>query len=234
VVVAPIQKLIDLLYPERCVACGRFGHSLCAACEASFATCETGPRCPNCSGRWDGDGNCPRCFGWDALDGAVVAVDMEGPARRVVHGLKYRHVDSLAVPMAARMTHLREVRPFDVAYAIPLHRSRRRRRGFNQAEVLLARLGWPPGPGTLERVRKTDTQVGLSLYERRSNVQGAFRYRGPELSGLAITLIDDVVTTGATANECARVLKDFGARTVHIVAFARANYEPTTEQAIDD
>ncbi len=159
---------------------------------------------------------------------------MEGAARRVVHGLKYRYVDSLAAPMAARLRPLGQECGFDVAYAIPLHRSRRRKRGFNQAEVLLDHLGWRPGTGSLERVRKTDTQVGLRLHERRSNVSGAFRYRGPGLSGLSVALVDDVVTTGATANECARVLKDFGAHSVRVLAFARANYAPGTQERIDD
>jgi len=232
--VAFTRHLIDLLYPERCVACGKFGRSLCATCESSLVPCSVGPRCENCSGRWGGQGNCPRCFAWDALDGAIVAVDMEGAARRIVHALKYRYVDSLAGPMAARIGGLRETRPFDAAFAVPLHRSRERRRGFNQAESLLGHLGWPAGHGTLERVRKTDTQIGLGLRERRTNVSGAFRYRGPELAGLAIALVDDVVTTGATANECARVLKDFGARSVHIYAFARANCDPERDHGIDD
>jgi len=163
-----------------------------------------------------------------------VAVDLEGVARRIVHAFKYRYVDSLAGPMAVRIGRLRDTRPFDVTFAVPLHRSRQRKRGFNQAEALLDTLGWPAGPGILERVRKTGTQVGLGLRERRTNVAGAFRYRGPELAGLAVALVDDVVTTGATANECARVLKDFGARSVHIYAFARANHDPESDSGIDD
>lgn len=226
--------LLDLLYPGRCVACGTFGPALCQPCAGTLSPCSEGPRCPNCSARWDGGGNCPRCFTWDALDGAIAAFDMEGTARRVVHGLKYRYVQSLAATMSEQMAELPAAGAFDAAYAVPLHRSRERRRGFNQAELLLARLGWERGPGSLARIRKTDTQVGMRLHERRSNVGGAFRYKGPRLAGLNVVLIDDVVTTGATANECARVLKDFGARSVRIVAFARANYDPAANAPIPD
>jgi len=197
-----------------------------------MARCSVGKRCPNCCARWDSDHNCPRCFGWDALAGAAVAVDMEGAARKVVHGLKYRHIQALAPVMARHIDAL--LARSDLAFAVPLHRSRQRQRGFNQAEDLLRLLAWPLAEGRLERVRKTDTQVGMNVGERRSNVAGAFRYSGPSLRGLEVALVDDVVTTGATANECARVLRDYGARSVRIYAFARANYDVTPGAAIDE
>lgn len=193
-----------------------------------------GARCPNCSARWEGEGNCPRCYHWDALDGGVAAVDMDGAARRAIHGLKYRGFRMLAPAMASRMAPLSDARPFDVAFAVPLHRSRTRRRGFNQADLLLHLLGWPAPQGSLRRVRKTATQVGLRLGERRSNVAGAFAYDGPSLAGITVAVVDDVITTGATANECARVLRDHGAKSVVAVAFARANYEAAADGAISD
>lgn len=229
-----VSTLINVLYPERCVACGRFGPPLCERCAAGMVPCSTGARCPNCLARWEGSGNCPRCFSWDALDGAVAAFDLEGAARRVVHGLKYRFVQPLAAVMAAGVRETPGVGAFDVAYAVPLHRSRERRRGFNQAELILGHLSWDRGPGRLERVRKTGAQVGMRHAERRANVRGAFRYTGPPLTGLHALLVDDVVTTGATANECARVLKDLGARSVRILAFARANYDHTVDAPIED
>lgn len=183
-------------------------------------------RCPHCAARWAGPDNCMRCFRWDALDAAVAACEMEGAARQVVHGLKYRWVAALAPLMAERMAPLREARPFDVAMAVPLHPSRRRQRGFNQADVLLDRLGWDRGPGALARTRKTRSQVGMRQGERRSNMAGAFEYRGPPLAGLTVALVDDVITTGATVNECARVLRAHGAWSVIAVAFARASYDP--------
>ena len=223
---------LDLLFPRRCVHCGRFGDVLCAECEQTMSPCSAGKRCPNCCASWDGEHNCPRCFGWDALDGASVAVDMAGAARKVVHGLKYRYIRSLAPVMARQIDRMPS--GFDVAFAIPLHRSRLRQRGFNQAQVILELLAWPAGEGKLERVRKTDTQVGMDIGQRRANIAGAFAYTGPSLQGMSVALIDDVVTTGATANECARVLRDYGARAVRIYAFARTNYDPAPGLPIDE
>jgi ComF family protein len=230
---AVLDRALDLLYPPRCVNCGRFGEYVCPACDSTMTPATEGPRCPNCSSRWEHDGNCPRCFHWDALDAGLAAFDMEGAARRAVHALKYRGVRALAPFMASRLAPLRDRLEFDAAMPVPLHRSRLKSRGFNQAEVLLAQLDWPRGPGRLRRIRKTATQVGMHLGERRSNVAGAFAYEGPSLTGLAIALVDDVITTGATGNECARVLRDHGAKSVVIVAFARANYEPTAREIVD-
>lgn len=159
---------------------------------------------------------------------------MDGVGRHVIHGLKYRRIEALAAVMAERMQPLRRRHPFDVAVAVPLHGSRQNERGFNQAELLLAASGWPRATGSLQRTRKTRTQVGLHSRDRRRNVGGAFRYDGEPLAGLDVVLVDDVVTTGSTADECAAVLKDAGARSVRAFAFARASYEPASERAIAD
>jgi ComF family protein len=180
-------------------------------------------RCPNCAAAWEGTHNCPRCLHWDALDGALAAFEMGGPARAEVHALKYGRATALVPLLAADLSELPALRPFDVCFPVPLHRSRWRSRGFNQAELILAATGWPRAEGRLERRRKTRTQVGLELHERKANVAGAFAYSGPRLEGRRLALIDDVITTGATANECARVLKDHGARQVVAFAFARAS-----------
>lgn len=183
-------------------------------------------RCRNCSSRWAGDDNCPRCYHLQHLDGVRAAVEMGGSARRVVHALKYRGVQSLAAFMATHVSPLREHHAIDAAFPVPLHRTRVRSRGFNQSALILSALDWPRHVGELRRVRRTETQVGLHLGERRANVSGAFRYEGPALSGLTVAIIDDVVTTGATANECAAILREHGARYVYAFAFARASYDP--------
>ena len=115
----------------------------------------------------------------------------------------------------------------DAVYAIPLHRRRRRSRGFNQSEIILRRLAMPPAPGRLERIHATASQVGLDVRARRRNVAGAFRYRGPDLAGATVAVLDDVVTTGATAHECARVLREHGAGRVYALAYARASFAAT-------
>ena len=220
------SRTIDVLFPERCVGCGAFGTSFCPACEQVLQSAAPVPRCPNCCAQWPGPDNCPRCFAWDALDGAVAAFDYEGSVRRAVRGLKYRHTKSLAGVMA------RNIAPLLASYGdealvlpIPLHRSRHRSRGFNQAELMLRGAGYEHPGARLLRDKKTRAQFGLSHGERRTNVRGAFRYEGPKLADRTVLVVDDVITTGATVNECARVLKDAGARQVVAIAFARANYD---------
>lgn len=128
--------------------------------------------------------------------------------------------------MARNVAPLLAQHPGAVVLPIPLHRSRQRSRGFNQAELVLRRAGIDQPEGRLLRRKKTRAQFGLSQGERLANVRGAFAWEGPKLAGMTVVLVDDVITTGATANECARVLKDTGARRVFAVGFARANYDP--------
>jgi ComF family protein len=225
-----VSGLVDFFYPERCVNCGRFGTVLCTPCELSISSASTGPRCPLCSARWDNAGaaglNCPRCLHMDAIDHVYAAADMEGAARRVVHALKYRGVVRLAAVMAKAIAPLAELQQADMLLAVPLHRQRQRQRGFNQSARILAELGRTPSASKLLRVKNTSHQVGMHLGERRSNISGAFAYEGPRLDGCRVAILDDVVTTGATANECARVLREHGARHVSVLAYARANYDP--------
>lgn len=136
--------------------------------------------------------------------------------------------------MAALMSRLDDGLQIEAYFAVPLHKSRIKERGFNQAELLLRETGWTPVRHGLTRMRRTDQQVGQRLGERRANVAGAFKYQGPRLDGLTVALVDDVITTGATMVECARVLKDAGAKAVWAFAFARASYQPEDTEPIDD
>jgi ComF family protein len=115
----------------------------------------------------------------------------------------------------------------DIAIPVPLHRQRLRWRGFNQSALIARRLASDRGilyaASVLQRRRSTPPQVGLSEAERRTNISGAFSVRDPEsLRGRSVLLVDDVYTTGATANECARTLKRAGARRVDVLVLARA------------
>jgi len=168
------------------------------------------------------------------LAGVRAAFEMAGPARKLIHDLKYRYYRALAPVMGHLLSETLPDLSFDACFVVPLHRSRLRQRGFNQSELLLRNTLLPPPAFGLERVRRTDRQVGQRLSERRNNVAGAFAYTGPSLDGMTVALIDDVVTTGATAHECALVLRDAGAREVWAVAFARASYDPAATAPIDD
>ena len=111
---------------------------------------------------------------------------------------------------------------FDAVVPVPLHRSRLRRRGFNQAELLARGVAAgmnAPVSDTLRVVRKTRDQVELSAAGRRSNVEGAYAVRGGARG--KILLVDDVFTTGATASSCAETLLEAGADEVHVVTLCR-------------
>ncbi|MGE0599487.1 MAG: double zinc ribbon domain-containing protein [Dehalococcoidia bacterium] len=228
-----LEATVDMLYPLRCAGCGRFGMVICPECIAGLKRATGEGRCKFCAAEWKGADNCPRCVHLHELAGIRAAFEMTGTARSLVHALKYRHYRAVAPTMGAFIAPLVDDLGVESFFAVPLHKSRMKERGFNQAELLMKHAGWPPAPG-LARARKTNRQVGQRLGERRSNVAGAFVYSGPRLDGRTVCLVDDVVTTGATALECARVLKDAGARAVWVVAFARASYRFGADEPIED
>ena len=191
-------------------------------------------RCSHCRALWDGGDNCPRCFNLQALSGVLAACEMDGVARTAVHALKYRFVRAIAPALSAQVVAASSGTAFDAVFPVPLHRSRQKARGFNQAALLVEAAGWTAAQG-LVRTRKTDQQVGMHERQRRANVAGAFRYTGRNLSGLRVALVDDVITTGSTMQECAVVLREAGAREVWGIAFARASYKVgAVEAPIDD
>ena len=148
----------------------------------------------------------------------------EGALRSIVHAFKYEGRRSLARPLAALMR-ARGADVFDGAAAVvpvPLHASRRRASGFNQADDLARRLGLPV-VRALRRTRATATQADLPAARRHANVRGAFAPTGEALAvqGRIIVLIDDVSTTGATLESCARSLKACGADEVRAMTVAR-------------
>jgi ComF family protein len=166
---------------------------------------------------------CEECKGVDfGFDTARAPLRYDGVGKGIVQALKYGHylpvVERLMVPM------LRELAQgnFDVVVPVPLHRSRLRSRGFNQAETMAVALANEikvPVSDRLEAVRRTRDQVQLTAAERRANVEGAFRTRGAVRG--RILLIDDVFTTGATLSACATELTRAGAGEVHALSLCR-------------
>jgi ComF family protein len=116
-------------------------------------------------------------------------------------------------------------RPFEFIVPVPLHRSRERTRGFNQAKVLakmLSRRTGTPLLDCLARIRRTPTQTRFDRVERMENLLNAFKMRkNNSVQGKELILVDDVFTTGSTANECARILKKAGAVSVRVLTIAR-------------
>jgi ComF family protein len=162
------------------------------------------------------------------LDRARAIGPYEGALRGIVHALKYDARRSLAAPIAALMRrHGADIlNGADCVVPVPLHRSRRRERGFNQAADLARHLGLP-AVLALRRVRATKTQTGLPAAQRHRNVRDAFRMSsGRGLTGAIVVLVDDVCTTGATLEACATVLKRAGVREVRALTAARVATAP--------
>ncbi len=150
----------------------------------------------------------------------------QGTLRKLIHLFKYSGMRRLAKPLSALAAGaLPRDREFDLVTAVPLHWFKRWRRGFNQSELLgqaIARARNIPSASVLRRTGATRAQAGLSNAQRRENVAGAFRARR-RLNGLRILLVDDVMTTGATAGACAKALKKAGARSVSVLSLARVD-----------
>jgi competence protein ComFC len=217
--------LADLFYPQRCVGCDRRASDvLCPTCFGALPRVGS-PVCGRC-GLPTAFATlvCEECKNVDfGFESAKSPLKYEGVGKKIVHALKYRGykrvVERLAVPL---MLQILDDGRFDAVVPVPLHRSRLRKRGFNQAELLargIAEKMKATVSDTLQVVRTTRDQVELSAAQRRANVAGAFVATQP-LRG-RLLLIDDVFTTGATMSACAASLIKAGAEEVHALSLCR-------------
>jgi ComF family protein len=168
---------------------------------------------------------CPRCRRRESPISRARAIGPhDGSLKGIVQALKYHHCESLAAGLGARMRLAGGdlLAACDVVVPVPLHARRQRARGFNQAELLARALG-PPVLLALKRRRGTPSQTGLPAARRHANVRHAFAMRRRlGVEGLRVLLVDDVCTTGATVEACARVLRQAGAVDVSVLTAARA------------
>ncbi|HUB64620.1 MAG TPA: ComF family protein [Methylocella sp.] len=231
---------INTVFPPACLNCrqstGAPG-SLCAACWAQVRFIER-PFCERLGTPFAMDlGNEGLLSPEAVADPPVyararaVAHFEDGPVRQLVHRLKYSDRMELAKPLGTWMARAGNelLAEADLLVPVPLHRRRLAARRFNQAHVLAqaiaAQCGVPADPFILARVKPTPSQVGLSRAQRALNLQGAFRVTeemATRVEGRAIVLVDDVLTTGATANAASRALLRAGAKSVDVLVFARA------------
>lgn len=222
------RTLLDLLYPPRCVGCGRPGTFFCMACRDQVSRVYP-PVCPLCGQPQVGDDLCPECTrAPPAIDGIRSAALFEGPLREAIHQFKYAYTRDLVVPLGELLlTCWRTYCPsVDVIVPVPLHPRREKERGYNQSELLARYLGQAVGAPLLSnalcRVRYTASQAHLGAAARLENVAGAFACHSGDLLGERVVLIDDVCTTGATLVACSAALKTGGARSVLALTVARA------------
>ena len=226
-----LPRLLDLLFPPRCLACrtplDRAAEALCAPCEAGIAVSQT-LRCGKCLARIPGTAKiCHDDFPY--LLGTACFYHDER-VRALVHGLKFRHAHAAAATLAKLLRrYLQNISiPLESFAVIPLPLSprRERQRGYNQsrliAKILAPQLALPIADGILTRTVHTKKQSEIPNWEvRRANVANAFTVAKPELARRRdFILLDDVTTSGATFFEAATALKRAGAR--HIIALAAA------------
>ena len=220
--------LLDLCFPPSC-----------AACREPIASTRAGPFCSICADAVEPvPPGCPRCglpgraapcdgcaLGGVAFDACHSGALFGGPVADAVHALKYSGRAAVARPLGAWLAERVPLPASARVVAVPLARRRRIARGYDQAALLAdafaraARL--PRLAGALRRVRETPPQVGRSREERLRNVAGAFQ-AARRVAGERLVLVDDVVTTGATASACASALRAAGARSITVVSLARA------------
>jgi ComF family protein len=224
---AVARALLDLLYPPRCAACGEpVGEGpFCAVCAEAVEP--PPPGCGRC-GQPGPDALCGACRAAPPSFDAVRAGGLlGGPLADAIHALKYRNRPALARPLGTWLAARAPLAPEAVVVSVPLARGRRVERGYDQAALLadaLARAAGGRGRrrrAVLRRVRETPPQVGRTREERARNVEGAFE-AGAGVAGRDVVLVDDVVTTGATADAAAAALRRAGARSIVVVALARA------------
>ena len=185
----------------------------------------------------DETGRCALCrLGLQGFDAVYSYGSYEGTLRELVHLFKYGGVRPLAGTFGRFLIQaLPRETTFDLIVPMPLHWFKRWQRGFNQADLLARVIGkkWNvPVRSVIRRRRATSPQAGLTNAKRRANVRGAFQItRGRSLQGMRVLLVDDVVTTGATASACARVLKRAGVEHVALLVLARTDRRAAVELA---
>jgi ComF family protein len=236
-----LRRFLDLILPSSCAYCSSPIEDsavpfFCDTCWSDFSVLP-GPFCPSCGKPFGSSAalihspnhECQDCRSrHPRFDQAVSVGYFEGSLREAIHQFKYRPCRALGTPLGTWMSGNLQLLTFiDIIMPVPLHRSRLRQRGFNQALLLAEPLSVAGDLSlcfdNLWRIRPTRPQVELSGDERIKNVAGAFALRRPQdVSGRSVLLVDDVFTTGATLNECADVLKIAGASSVTALTLARA------------
>lgn len=218
---------LDWLYPPRCAGCDTHGFRWCEDCQADS------PRLPNelcssCGTPHKAGSVCEQCKKYPPnYDGVRSWAVFEEPLTKAIVRLKYKRDLGLGEILSRSLIGMLDKIDWqiDLVIPVPLGKARLSERGYNQAAILAKplalslKLGYLPN--ALHRIRETKSQVGLSLRDRRENVAGAFEAERHLVAGKCILLVDDVMTTGATLDECAKALKFAGVKQVFGITLAR-------------
>jgi ComF family protein len=228
-----IENILDTILPKTCIVCNTKKTFLCEDC---FSLIEINPyrycfcRLPSrLVGRFETCSACPSGY----LNRIYSATNYdEKIVKKIVSEMKYKfQIEELSLPLTALiLTHLKVIDfKFNdemIIIPVPIHSSRERWRGFNQAkaiaQVIAEKTNLPYYPDNLIKIKKTKTQVGLKRKDRLENLKNCFSIlNSSQIKNKTILLIDDVYTTGATMEECAKILKEAGAKYVYGITAAR-------------
>ena len=230
------RTLLDALYPLECAGCGGSGKIICDRC-AQELPCLDPPYCRVCAAHTEAE-LCPACAqSGRRFDGVRAPYRYEGSIRQAILALKYGRIKAAAPQLGELLADYLEENPLpgDLMAPVPMHPSRRRERGYNQAELLARRVAGRCDilyqNDLLARARRVDPQAGMaSASSRATNVADSVIVSPHnEVSGAAIILVDDVATTGSTLNACAAALKEAGAASVWCLTLAVAGSNRTGE-----
>jgi len=227
-----LWEALDWVYPPSCGGCGSPGTRWCKNCTQNTREINP-PICPICGNPNINNQPCNRC---KVLRPRYTSLrsytEFNGSIREAIHRLKYKRDIGLGEALSRPMiTSLQKLNwSLNIITSVPLGLVRLNERGYNQA-TLLARpialyLNIPFSSKVLFRTRETRTQVGLTVTERQENMEGAFIARHELVNGKNVLVVDDVATSGATLNACAKALKDEGASNVYGFSLARAVFSP--------
>ena len=221
---------LDFLFPPRCAGCNKWGERYCASCQEQTKLIGSSI-CQVCGEPYPGTFRfvCQRCQAEELYYSNLRSwAYFEGPIQRAIHKLKYKKDLGLGEKLAQPLVNLMLAANWDVDLitAVPLDGERQRDRGYNQSLCLARPLAWETGlpiaASIIKRIKKTKSQVGLSLEERKVNVNDAFWAEQKFVNGKTILIIDDVVTTGSTINSCAEALIKAKALKVYGLTLARS------------
>jgi competence protein ComFC len=230
------MNLLDFIFPKRCVGCGKLGRYFCERCTSTIRIIESNEAiCPVCEKPAIDGATHPRCKTKYSIDGLTSFFRYDGVVKKAVKAIKYRFISDLASEFISLIPDQgfdgelsRTARNNNVIVSIPLHSSRKRARGFNQAEVLGAilakQLNIPIRTDILRRERSTTPQVEMKDRNKRlQNMEKVFSIHNSQFNihHSTIVLFDDVFTTGATMRSAANILKRAGAKRVWAVTMAR-------------
>lgn len=227
-----ISRLLNYFFPKQCINCGVFGGYLCQLCTPRYLIPSLDQKCHVCKESIEGGFVHKTCKEKTYLDGVIVCYSYNKVVEKLIAEFKYSFYTNIGSFLAEHMSMRLSFLGFGSAVGlvpVPLHQRKLKARGFNQAELLAKTIAKSTGLkylNLLVRSRNTKTQVGMSRGERMQNLKDVFELsfsnsKTYNIKHKMLFLVDDVMTTGTTLEECAKVLKAKGAQRVYAIVFAR-------------